>query len=417
MKALAAGLAITFTCAVAGANVEIGGTAGLHVFSKDNELGVGERPDAQSLKNAPMYGLRLGIYGAMIGVEVEGDVILTKPRHDPTFDVIAGVARGHLVLQFRASTYENKLIPFILAGGGVMRVVKSDNTAVISKDTDPLGYVGLGVKLRGHGWGVRLEGRYLIVPSSASTGVGGVTGGFEGLASLYIELGRRKPAPAEPEPKIETEPPVTGPKVEVIPPKVEVIDTDKDGIADATDKCPDQAEDKDGFEDDDGCPDLDNDKDGIADASDKCGDQPETMNGIADADGCPDEIPADLAPFLGPIAGVSFKPNTAVFAGRSTAVLDKAVAAITPLTDIKLEIQVHTDDVKPRGKLKTNDALSQARADAVMAYLVKKGLDASRLVAKGYAATAPIKDPKGLKRAALKAARAKNARVEFKIVP
>src|SRR5207253_1953288 len=39
-------------------------------------------------------------------------------------------------------------------------------------------------------------------------------------------------------------------------------DTDKDGIANNVDKCPDQAEDKDGFEDDDGCPDPDNGPDG-----------------------------------------------------------------------------------------------------------------------------------------------------------
>ena len=47
-------------------------------------------------------------------------------------------------------------------------------------------------------------------------------------------------------------------------------DNDKDGIPDGKDKCPNEAEDKDGFEDDDGCPDPDNDKDGIADKDDKC---------------------------------------------------------------------------------------------------------------------------------------------------
>ena len=67
-------------------------------------------------------------------------------------------------------------------------------------------------------------------------------------------------------------------------------DNDGDGIADARDKCPDEAEDKDGFQDDDGCPDPDNDIDGIADAADKCPNQPETVNGFQDDDGCPDEI-------------------------------------------------------------------------------------------------------------------------------
>jgi len=73
-------------------------------------------------------------------------------------------------------------------------------------------------------------------------------------------------------------------------------DNDKDGIPDATDKCPDQAEDKDGFEDADGCPDPDNDKDGIPDATDKCPLEPETVNGFEDEDGCPDVPPPAAAP-------------------------------------------------------------------------------------------------------------------------
>jgi outer membrane protein OmpA-like peptidoglycan-associated protein len=66
-------------------------------------------------------------------------------------------------------------------------------------------------------------------------------------------------------------------------------DNDKDGILDAADKCPNEPEDKDGFEDADGCPDLDNDKDGILDAADKCPLKPEDKDGFEDADGCPDE--------------------------------------------------------------------------------------------------------------------------------
>jgi outer membrane protein OmpA-like peptidoglycan-associated protein len=69
------------------------------------------------------------------------------------------------------------------------------------------------------------------------------------------------------------------------------LDNDKDRIPDATDKCPNEAEDRDGFEDADGCPDLDNDKDGIPDATDKCPDKPETINDFEDEDGCPDESP------------------------------------------------------------------------------------------------------------------------------
>jgi outer membrane protein OmpA-like peptidoglycan-associated protein len=67
-----------------------------------------------------------------------------------------------------------------------------------------------------------------------------------------------------------------------------VQDRDGDGIPDNVDKCPDEPEDKDGFEDEDGCPDLDNDQDGIPDTGDKCPNDPEDKDGFQDEDGCPD---------------------------------------------------------------------------------------------------------------------------------
>ncbi len=65
-------------------------------------------------------------------------------------------------------------------------------------------------------------------------------------------------------------------------------DTDGDGIPDSKDQCVMEPEDKDGYLDDDGCPDLDNDADGIPDAVDKCPNKPEDFDGFQDEDGCPD---------------------------------------------------------------------------------------------------------------------------------
>ncbi len=65
-------------------------------------------------------------------------------------------------------------------------------------------------------------------------------------------------------------------------------DKDGDGIPDSVDACPDEAEDKDGFQDEDGCPDLDNDGDGIPDRDDQCPNEPEDKDGFQDTDGCPD---------------------------------------------------------------------------------------------------------------------------------
>jgi outer membrane protein OmpA-like peptidoglycan-associated protein len=65
-------------------------------------------------------------------------------------------------------------------------------------------------------------------------------------------------------------------------------DPDGDGIEGKADKCPDKPEDKDGFEDEDGCPDLDDDGDGVPDIDDECKNEKEDKDGWADDDGCPD---------------------------------------------------------------------------------------------------------------------------------
>ena len=66
-------------------------------------------------------------------------------------------------------------------------------------------------------------------------------------------------------------------------------DSDGDGIPDPQDRCPSQAEDLDGFEDDDGCPDDDNDADGVMDLVDQCPLDPEDRDGFEDEDGCPED--------------------------------------------------------------------------------------------------------------------------------
>jgi outer membrane protein OmpA-like peptidoglycan-associated protein len=65
-------------------------------------------------------------------------------------------------------------------------------------------------------------------------------------------------------------------------------DRDGDGVPDREDRCPDVPEDRDGYEDQDGCPELDNDQDGIGDDIDQCPNQPEDKDGFQDVDGCPE---------------------------------------------------------------------------------------------------------------------------------
>jgi OmpA-OmpF porin, OOP family len=71
------------------------------------------------------------------------------------------------------------------------------------------------------------------------------------------------------------------------------MDNDLDSIPDVSDKCPSAEEDQDEFEDEDGCPEKDNDKDGVADVGDMCPKEPETKNAFKDDDGCPDVADTD----------------------------------------------------------------------------------------------------------------------------
>ena len=66
------------------------------------------------------------------------------------------------------------------------------------------------------------------------------------------------------------------------------LDNDGDGVPDVEDACPDDPEDDDGFEDEDGCPDYDNDQDRVADREDECPLEPEDRDRYKDKDGCPD---------------------------------------------------------------------------------------------------------------------------------
>ena len=282
------------------------------------------------------------------------------------------------------------------------------------------------------------------------------------------------------------------------------VDTDGDGLLDPDDRCPTEPEDRDGFEDEDGCPDLDNDGDGIPDADDSCPLQPETQNGVEDEDGCPDAVgdrdgdglpddadecpdePEDLDGFedengcpdpdndadgvadtsdrcpleAGPAANegcpdsdrdgdtvpdridncpdepgpvenhgcereqqvvieqnrlqildhVYFQTNSATIERRSYALLDNVATVLASHPEIaQIVVEGHTD---ARGSVSHNTRLSQRRAEAVVAYLVREGLEAGRLSARGYGPSRPV-----VPEASTPEEHAQNRRVEFTIPP
>ncbi|HZH02832.1 MAG TPA: OmpA family protein, partial [Myxococcaceae bacterium] len=187
----------------------------------------------------------------------------------------------------------------------------------------------------------------------------------------------------------------------------ERADRDGDTIPDDRDKCQDQKEDIDGFEDGDGCPDPDNDKDTVLDFEDVCPDDP----GTRDMDGCPDrdqdEIPDptdkcpdvpgppenDGCPFEGPTVvletdrirvrgNIQFDFNSSVIKKQSHPLLDDTYEVLKKNPDLGLvRIEGHTDNIGARSY---NLDLSKRRAGAVVDYLVKKGIPRTQLVSEGY---------------------------------
>lgn len=232
--------------------------AGAHLFSEDNELGVADEPDADSLTNAVTFGIRAAFaLTQMVDLEAELAITPTTAR-DSGVDVVAFGWRGSALFH----VLQGRFRPFLLAGAGASTSSSSDER-IFASDTDLLAHVGVGAKYAVQdNWGIRVDARLLLPPSSENNSV---TIDSEFQFSLYKNFG-----------------PLPPPK----PPKV--VDKDGDGIPDEIDKCVDQAEDMDGFEDEDGCPDVDNDGDGIIDSADKCPDEAEDVDGFEDADGCPD---------------------------------------------------------------------------------------------------------------------------------
>jgi len=239
-------------------------------------------------------------------------------------------------------------------------------------------------------------------------------------------------------------------------------DSDGDGVPDDIDRCPLDPEDKDAFQDEDGCPDADNDGDGIVDKADTCPNEagPIENRGCPvldkDADGVPD--PEDKCPevagekenagcpdvdtdgdhifdrldrcpeqFGAPPDGcprkytlvevkkekIEIKQQVHFASAKfrvlpdSFPLLNQVGQVLTDFPKMRVSIEGHTDSV---GTEAGNMRLSQRRAEAVRDYLVSKGVSPDRLEAIGYGPTKPIASNKTAR------GKAQNRRTEFRIV-
>lgn len=202
------------------------------------------------------------------------------------------------------------------------------------------------------------------------------------------------------------------------------LDHDRDGILDTNDRCPNEPEDPDGFEDEDGCPDRDNDNDGVLDAAPTegtgyenldrrqvggieidCRDRAEDPDGVEDEDGCPEVLPLVNCRVV-VRKKIVFRLNKWDVDSQSYPDLQEVVETLKLYPELKLEIQAHKDST---GANKYGMKPTQKRANSVRDYLVAQGIENRRLTAVGYGEDKPIASNRTAE------GREKNRRVELVI--
>ncbi|MCA9578502.1 MAG: OmpA family protein [Myxococcales bacterium] len=242
-------------------------------------------------------------------------------------------------------------------------------------------------------------------------------------------------------------------------------DADEDGVADALDACLDAPEDRDGFDDEDGCPDPDNDGDGVADIDDMCpndasyrsrsrqgagedgalgcpdGSEREYTDGPPgdlDDDGYPDEVdqcPRHAETFPSSLDGgctddgdgcpdggsillvacevaildvVYFAPNGSALSPDGALVADALAQTLQANPGVGVDVVGHTDD-------RERESVAQQRAQAVHDALVARGVPASQLGVRAVGASQPVAAIAGVRGRELAAARERNRRVSFEV--
>ncbi|MCC7539456.1 MAG: OmpA family protein [Deltaproteobacteria bacterium] len=264
--------------------------------------------------------------------------------------------------------------------------------------------------------------RGLVVGLAGGAGLSRGAGSPDARVILMIgwtQPPREAPPPA-PEPEPEPEQPG---------------DRDGDGLIDPDDQCPDDPEDRDRFEDENGCPDPDNDQDGILDTPDGCPLVPEDRDGFADDDGCPDpdndqdtvldtddRCPTDPGPpdnqgcprvilradRIEILQRIEFEVDRDVLLPVSIPILEDVARIMREHPEIRrISIEGHTDD---QGSARHNDRLSTRRARAVLRWLTSHEVEASRLVSAGFGENRPLEPNTSDE------GRQRNRRVEFRIV-
>jgi len=178
---------------------------------------------------------------------------------------------------------------------------------------------------------------------------------------------------------------------------LDIVDTDKDGIVDSNDVCPDGA--IGAIVSNTGCaiPSVDSDNAQIVDVVVSC------PNGAIGTLGVCNVVTPPLPTFN----NIFFSANSTKLTDESMVVMNEVVEALIRHRDIIIKVMGYTDNV---GNISMNNMLSKTRADTVVDYLVSRGIPATRLKAEGYGMMWPIADNESV------TGREQNRRVELQAI-
>lgn len=152
---------------------------------------------------------------------------------------------------------------------------------------------------------------------------------------------------------------------------------------------------------------LDRDGDGLVDDRDACPEAAESDNGFEDQDGCPDLLPPRLRLLSRTVRDIEFSSGSDRLLNDSREMLDQLAAILAEFPDIGISVTVHTDNWIPAEQARQ---LTQLRAEAIRTYLIERGAAHNPIQARGAGSDEPIADN------SVKSGRALNRRIEFRIL-